>query len=284
MTAFRFALFATAACLGLAGLVCAAHAQDSIELAYDAPDGCPGRMEFVASVEGRGGRFGGDGAALRVRGLVVSIAKREESYIGSLRVEGSEGASDVREVHAGECAEVSEGLAVIAAITLGPQGRTGSGQSAVASEGTDQASTGAAVGKAQQQRPSEDAAAEPRLRGSAFGQDKTLEVAAGTMRFDGVAHYTLMVGGEFGFIPSVVLPRYDFVISRANFVTPPSAASRLVGQVLQVDLTWLGPATHTSGDLATRAYGTQAALRSCAGLTYDMDGLTLLGCAEFGLG
>jgi hypothetical protein len=282
MNTFRFALLATASGLLLAALACVAHAQHGVELAYDAPDGCPSRMEFIAAVERRGGRFDGEGA-LQAHELVVSVAKQQDDYVGAFRMQGAKGASGVREVHARACAEVSEALAVIAAIALGSQAEARAEEHAAALQETDHA--GRTAGSPQPQpAPNDEPALKPQLRGSVFEQDKTLRVDAGTMRFDSVAHYTLLAGAEFGLIPGVVLPRYDLVISRANLVTPPSASSRLVGQVLQVHWSWLGPATYTSGDLSTRVYGLQAGLRSCAGLTYDMDGLTLLGCAEFGLG
>jgi hypothetical protein len=266
--------------LVLGSIAGAAHAQSRIDVRYEAPHGCPSQQDFVSAVEARGASF--EGETPRVHVLRAAITPQDDGFLGTLRVHGDDSASAVREVRADACPAVVEGLAVIAAIAIGPEDATAAVPSTGAAGSATPSQTPAQVQRSQPTPP--DAKPPLRLRGSSFGQEETLPVEAGELRFDHVSQYTLMAGAEIGLIPSLVMPRYDFVLSGADFMTPPGGVSRLVGQILQVDWTWLGPATRVSGELATRAYGLQAALRSCAAFAYDTDGWSLLVCGEFGLG
>lgn len=96
-----------------------AKAETRVALTYEVPPGCPPETEFVSSVETRGGKFEGAVAAAHARSLEVKIRPGRQGFEGSLRVEDAAGASALREVHAAECSEVVNGLALVAAIALG---------------------------------------------------------------------------------------------------------------------------------------------------------------------
>ena len=123
-----------------------------------------------------------------------------------------------------------------------------------------------------------------RLHASTFGSANSVAVKAGTLRFDCAHSYTLGAGAMLGPLAGVPVPRFDFTGSLASFVTPPAAHSHLVGPILQVGWSWLGPATRASQGLQTRLLGLQAGLRACSAIDYDSEGLVLLVCSEFNVG
>jgi hypothetical protein len=231
-------------------------------------------------VAARGGQF--DAAAdARVRGIDITIRKTTQGFTASLRIDPADSASALREVHAAECGEVANGLAVVAAIALGARPTEAPPDTAVSTPPPAKHDASTAIA------PSVPTPAEtptPRLRGSTFTLPKTIEVAPGTLRFDRAVSYTLGAGIATGILPPQVLPRYDFTISNASFVTPPSGSSYLVGPVLQVRWSWLGPGIHHSSDFSTRALGMLAGVSSCSAITYDSEGMVLLVCGEFGVG
>ncbi len=250
----------------LAGRTGRAQSGGTARLTYAAPATCPAQHEFEAAVEMRGGRWDADGG---VTALDVAIVPDEGGFRGTLRVAQSDGTEAVREVHADRCGDVVGGLAVISAITLG----------APAKETPAPSSRPA---PAPVRRPPPET--RTRLRGSSFGRPETLAVERGTLRFDDARSYTLAAGAQLGLLPGIVVPRYDFVITRAGFVTPPSGPSLLSGPVLQVHWSWLGPATYHAADASVHMYGLAAGLSSCAAFAYDTHGLGLLACGTFDVG
>src|SRR5687768_16141608 len=101
-----------------------ARAEASVQLGYRAPEECPSQTGFVAAVASRGGRFDTAEASSRLRSVDISIQKGAQGLEGSLRLEDSAGASTVRQVHAGQCSEVVNGLAIVTAIALSGDTRT----------------------------------------------------------------------------------------------------------------------------------------------------------------
>jgi hypothetical protein len=217
-----------------------------------------------------------------LRSIDISIHESTQGFEGSLRLEAKEGPKAVREVHAQLCSEVASGLAIVAAIALGGAPE----QSAPEPEG--QQSPTKPVATAQERTPTlaPDARpdAKPRFVTSSFKHDPIVDVQAGPLRFDRVRNYTLGAGADFGLLPGLLVPRYEFSISLANLVTPPSMHSYLVGPILEVFWTVFGPGSVHHQGFTTRAFGFEAGVRSCSAFTYDSQGLTLLGCGEFGVG
>ncbi len=261
------------------------YGDEGTSLSYAAPDGCPSRADFVASVEARGARF--DAAAPLARRLEVSIAKGSDGFTGSLRVDGADGGSGTREVHAAGCGEVADGLSVVAAIALGAHPEDA--KPPAASETKPSAPAPAPAVPESPGRPTSPPRSMPppteegRLRGTNFGTPKTLEVPAGTLRFERARSYQLAAGATYGVLPTV-MPRFDLTLSIANFVQTPSRVSTLVGNVLQVAWSFLGPTTYETGGYSTRALGILAGVNSCSSPLYDTGGAIIMICAEFRVG
>jgi hypothetical protein len=246
-----------------------ALAESKVRLTYRAPEECPVEGAFVAAIQARGGRFD-DGGKDLPRAIEIDIRPAESGFEGSLRVDGGSGLSDMRRVHAEHCAEIIEGLAVVAAIALG-------GDGAHARQEVARPQSNAVPPLA----PSQPKA---RLQGSSLPRVDTVHVTEGMLRFERETNLTLSAGVALGLVPGVALPRYEFVIESAHFVTTPASSTPLVGPILGVTWSWLGPGTYHAGDLATRAFGFHTGLRSCSAITYDTQGLTFLACGEFAVG
>jgi hypothetical protein len=266
-----------------------ARAETRAALIYHVPAGCPPEPEFVSSVRARGGRFEGVAPEARARSLEVTVRSGTQGFEGSLQVEDATGASAVREVHAAECSEVVKGLAVVAAIALGGEPSNEAPADAPAVEPSE-ASTPALVSPkpvppAHGRRELDPRKAEqkPRLRGNSFDRVDTVEVERGKMRFDRAHTYTLAGGVQFGLVP-VVLPRVEFTVGTANFVTPPSGSSYLVGPILQVEWDFFGPGTFRTGDFSTDIWGSHVAVLVCSAFIYDAEAFSLSACGEFGGG
>ena len=112
-----------------------------------------------------------------------------------------------------------------------------------------------------------------------------MEVPAGTLRFQSLLTTTVTAGVVVGMIPSVVLPRYDLTLFRGNFATTPNALTYLVGPILNLRVSYLGPGTFRANDgYTTRASGFGFGASGCRAPLYDTRGLTLLGCIEYAAG
>jgi hypothetical protein len=255
-------------------------------LAYQVPAGCPAQAEFVAAVEARGAHFQGAEAVARARALNVRIEPTATGFVGSLEVTRPDGTASSREIHDPTCGDVVTGLAVIAAIALGGRAEAGPSEAADEAPTTAAAEHQSGASSSAVTTPEEDPAAapvsRPRLRGTNLRLPGEIPVEAGTLRIEQDNRYTLGAGIDYGLLRGFALPRAEFTISTANFILPPSASSYLIGHVLQVQWSFLGPGTHRSGDYSTRVLGFGASLNSCSGLTYDDQGLSLLVCGEFG--
>jgi hypothetical protein len=261
-------------------------AGSSATLKYSAPRGCPPETEFVAAVGVRGGLFERAEPEGSGRQLDVSIRKDGAGFAGSFQVVDGGGASGAREVHASSCAEVMDGLAVVTAIALREDAEKTPATAPMASE-----TPPVAVPPAPAPAPAPPPAVSPepdegRLRGrSEFGMaDKAVEVEAGRLAFRKAVALTLAAGGAVGLVPSVVLPRYDFTFTRADFVTTPGARSYLIGPIVRVRASVLGEGTYRSQDLSTSAAGLSFGVGVCFSPIYDTRALVLLLCGEFGGG
>ena len=262
-----------AATLGLlATLASPARAGTVAGLSYRVPGECPVEAAFVAAVAARGGNFDRLRSVEASRSLEISIEKHPTGFRGSLQVRAKDGDSDAREVYAEGCAEVVNGLAVVTAIALGGP-ETTVPASAEATPRADAASAPPAPTPA----PPDDS----RLRSLNLGGVDSIRVGAGTLGVNAAMTYSLSGGLAVGVIPSVVMPRYDLSISRANFVTPPDGRHYLVGNVVRVRVSWLGDATYRSVDTSTRLYGFSFGIDLCAAPVYDRRGLILLACVEY---
>lgn len=256
-------------------------AKDTVRLRYEAPASCPPEADFRSWVSARHGRFDVATAAETVTSIDVAIDEKSNGFEGSLRVEGGEQPSGARTVHDASCAEVAKGLAVVAAIALGASDEEVPPVAvAVASPPAPAASSVEAP------KPTTPAAPEgkPRLRGTSVRQPDAVPTEAGTLRFDRDHRYTLAAGVQLGLVPSLVLPRYDFTLAFANFVTPPAGSTHLVGPIMQLGWSWLGPATRHTDGYATQAIGMLIHADPCFALSYDTAGLNLLLCTELSIG
>jgi hypothetical protein len=285
----RFAPFAQLALLTLSS---PARAQPATGLAYEAPAGCPTRLEFFAAVSARGGEFDrADGSGGGDRVVVVSVRKGDHGFGGTVHVRSGQHATDKREVNGPSCNEVVDALAVVTAIEL--HATTQDLAPVVAASAADKpASTPpypSAVPRPGSPEPTAAAPPSPdkRLRGSTRifpPRRESVVVRAGTLRFDLQQSATVYAGAAVGLIPSVLVPRYDLSGVVANFVTTPEGAQRIAGLVFNLRLSALGRATYRSADTTTDAAGFSFGLDICQSPIYDTTGFVLLLCGEYGGG
>ena len=95
---------------------------------------------------------------------------------------------------------------------------------------------------------------------------------------------TLSGGVMLGVVPGLVLPRYDFTLERASYITTPAQTNYLIGSVFSVRWSYLGVATHRDGDYTTDLQGFRAGVLGCSSLAYDTRSLVLLLCSGFTVG
>lgn len=270
---------AVAPAIAVSWLASLANAEP-VGLRFEAPTGCPNESEFVAAVGERGGHFDGPEAAARADSLEVEVLARNGSFAGSLRVLGSAGTSDLREVRDTNCAEVVRGLAVVAAIALGADGEQRSGDTMPAAAPAPKTADRGAKRKVETP-PTERSR---RLRGATFPLVDRVEVPAGTLHFDSERAYSLMAGAEFGTFPGFVLPRVDFTGALANFVTTPGGDSHLILPVIQLRSSLSAGGVRRFADYETRAVAFRLGVDICSLASYDSQGWVLMFCGEFGGG
>lgn len=273
--------------LGASALSSSVARAAAARLEYRAPEGCPAQAGFVSAVEARGASLerAADGAPRLLR---VLIERADGGFSGSLQVGEGAAASGARRVHAATCAEVSDALAVVAAIAL--EGDPEAGSAPVSAVPVDSGASSAprAVSVAPAPAVSVTTLATPvgpkapRLQ-TVMGED-SVEVEAGKLSFGNIVRYTLSAGAALGVVPHLTLPRFDFSISSARLVSAPGERDFLVGSVLRVRWTFLGPAEYHSAGFDTRVVAIKAGIGACTPLTYDPDGLVLELCSEIAAG
>jgi hypothetical protein len=277
MLVFRRGLMTALSLVGSSALALGARAETSVHLAYEAPKGCPSQAQFEAAVQERGGRF--DLAPSQVVGSELHVALRSDgaAFSGSLQLQGAQPAAGLRQVHAAACDEAMHAIAVITALLLRPAQMD--------------AAEPATLPDAPAASPAPDAAtpaaATPasRLRNVGWWDSESVAVGAGTLTFDNSVTHTLTGGVDVGWIPSVVLPRYDLTMSRANIVTTPDGNRYLVSGVLpRARWTVLGGGSYQFGDVSTQIFGFRAAFGTCYSFGFDLGGLAVLACAEVAAG
>jgi len=278
------ALLGSALAAGTIALSSSVAQAASARLSYSAPEGCPAEAAFVSALEARGASLEHAGDA---RLFEVRIERAAGGFSGSFQVgEGSE-ASGLRRVHGSTCAEVSDALAVVAAIAL--EGGAETGATAAPPDTTPPVATPVTVSVAPPPVVSAVALATapveppaPTLKTVMYKDE--VEVPAGQLSLGYMARYTFAAGAAFGVIPGLTLPRLDFSISRANLVSAPGDQSFLLGTVLRVRWSFLGPGEHHAPGFDTRVVGIKAGIGSCTPLTYDPNGLVLELCTEIAAG
>ncbi len=255
----------------------------SARLSYVAPEGCPTEAAFVSAVEARGASLE---RAAEATLFGVRIERGSGGFSGSFQVgEGSE-ASGARRVHGSTCAEVSDALAVVAAIALeggsepSPAASPNGIQSVAAPVTVSVAPAAIVTATALSTAPVEPPA--PTLK-TVMYKDQ-VEIPAGQLSLGYMARYTLSAGAAFGVIPGLTLPRLDLSISRANLVSAPGDQDFLLGALFRVRWSFLGPAKFHASGFDTEIWGLKAGVGSCAPLTYNRDGLVLELCSEFAVG
>jgi hypothetical protein len=252
-----------------------------VALRFDAPSACPNEAEFIAAVTERGGRFDGPEALARVRGVDVEVTATGGGFTGVLRVESPAGASDHREVHDADCAEVVRGLGVVAAIALGSEGH-GHADESHAPAATAAPETSAPRGlRSEAALPAEG---KRRLRGGTFSQVDQVNVPAGTLRFDSDRAFSLAGGVDFGMFPGMVVPRWELAGSVANFITKPDGGTHLILPFTQLRGSLSAPATRVFDDYEMRVVAFRFGVDICDLVNYDSSGFVLSLCMELGGG
>jgi hypothetical protein len=253
-------------------------------LTYRAPAECPPEPAFVAAVGARGGRLDRPATGGSARAFDVSITHGGSAYRGSLQVLGSDGASGAREVHAASCAEVVDGLAVVTAIALRAEPEA-------ATPPPPAPAAAAAPAPPQGNPPPEP----DRLRIMKIRGVDTIQVNGSKIGVGRVLSYSFSAGADFGLVPGTVMPRYDFSVARANFITPPDGLHYVIGNIVRARVSWFGAGTTHVEDAVTEAHdyvggtftsvhGFSFGIDICHAPHYDLSGIVLMFCAEYGGG
>jgi len=259
-------------------------------LNYDVAAGCPGEAEFRQAVERRGVELA-SGPGGPVRAVGVEIRAVAGGFAGTVRVEPRSGEAGTRAVRAASCSEVVDGLALVTAIAL-REAEAGTNGADEQPPSTPPETEPAAA------PPREPAASEARavsgpegperplrLRGTNFGSPQAELVPAGTLRFESARTATLHGGAVVGWVPGVVLPRYELELKATHFAVSPSGTTHLVGPTIAVRWSLLGYGTHRSADdYETRVNGLLAGVSSCSALAFDSEGLQAFLCGDFAMG
>jgi hypothetical protein len=242
-----------------------ALAVDDSRLQYDAPEGCPTRVELEAAVTARGGNF--NTKLVQSSTFQISIARQADGFHASLTVQSAARTSNPREVRAATCNEVVDALAVVTAIALNA-GKT-----------TETKSEPPAIAQ-----PPPIASARPPLRGSADVWSKTVDVEAGKLHLDHALAIEAFAGPVFGLVSTRAIERLDISASRANFVTLPSGDSYLLGTIVRLRASLLFDQSYRFGDFKSEIGGQELGASLCFSPHYDTAGWVLLGCAEISAG
>ena len=232
-----------------------------VTLHYEAPDSCPTQSEFIQAVARRGSTFDTPSTKRAARAMNVTIHGDTHGFAGLLEVRENDVISEPRQVHAEDCAEVTDGLAVVTAIALRGDPEPKETQP--------------------HQGPPPDPSDEQGLRKVADVFTYKFPVSAGTLAFKSVLPVTVSFGAAVGVIPSLVLQRIDLNLFRANFVTTPAGETYLVGPILRARVSVLGEQTLTTVGYSTKASGFSFGMSGCRAAVYDTRGLMIMGCLEY---
>jgi hypothetical protein len=266
-------------------LTTGASAASPVALEYSAPNSCPGQSQFVAAVTARDGNFERSDSA-SPSAIRIEIHREGERFSGVLEVQTRTGTSARRQVQADDCAEVVAGLAVVTAIALRedttpPASVASAGESASEPEPPPAPATVAARPTAPAPAPKKDT----RLHTlGVWDSESSVKVDAGELGVNHERALTLSAGATFGAIPGLVLPRYELTFSLASFITTPASERYLIGSLPRVRVSLLGKSTLHGAGFDSSVAGFLAGAGTCASIWYDLEGLVLLGCADFAVG
>jgi hypothetical protein len=218
----------------------------------------------------------------------VVFRNDDRGFTGTVQLRDGESTSGQRELHASLCGEVMDGLAVVAAIAL-----RGDSEAPPSNAASAVPASAAASPLPKGVPPTEPVTSQPVPRGTAverrlqnIGQSgkETTTIGAGELTFDNVLGISASAGMVLGAIPSVVLPRYDLTISRANFVTTPDARDFMTGVVPRLRWTYLGTGTYRTNEFSTQLNGFSAGLSGCRSLVYYIRGPVVMVCGGIAAG
>lgn len=108
----------------------------SVGIEYLAPAECPGATSFLDEIRKRTSRVSVHESGAGAGGMQISIAAREDRFIGSLMRRSANGGVSTRSLEAASCVEVASALALIAALALDPDADTSASPATVLSTST----------------------------------------------------------------------------------------------------------------------------------------------------
>ena len=261
--------------LALLALPPTAFAASATGLSFEAPAECGGESEFVSAVESRGGRFAVVQSSRPA--MAVSIHKTEAGFVGTFRVQGAAERSVPREVRGSSCGEVIDALAVVTAIALHPESER--------EPSATPAQPASEVGQTPRPETSLHGLTEKQFKGSSAWAGDSVQMQAGSLRFDPKLAWTFYYGATLGPVPSATVPSLGLSFHLADFVTTPDGHQRIVGPILWGRLGLSAPpgASYRAPGTTTGISSQSMALGVCWSPLYDTRGLVLLGCFESGL-
>lgn len=197
-------------------LLFAARSASASELStYDAPEGCPDRVAFVAAVEERGGSV----AALDAHRVEVVVRASEDGYVGALTLHDGVDASEPCVVRDASCANVVEALALATTVAL----RAGPSEPAAPT-------------------PSPKAPAAPRVDAQQGPEPGTVTSVDWVKVWAGI-------GSPIG-----VAPRFDLTWDSTDMVTGPDGRAPLL-RIFRARFGFVGPITTSSPRSTATTYG-----------------------------
>jgi hypothetical protein len=97
---------------------------ESIAIHYAAPEQCPTETRFANEIVARTSRARLSVEAQGLRVFRATISARNDTFVGQLDAEASDGSSAAREVISATCSEVTTALALMVAIAVDPKAST----------------------------------------------------------------------------------------------------------------------------------------------------------------
>lgn len=117
-----------AACVAILVIASAARAQpeapEPLEIAYEAPEGCPSASAFFREITARTTRARAAQPGERARVMHVVVTKRGDDHAGRLWIDDASVSSSSRSVAGKTCGEVVGALALIGALAVDPRAST----------------------------------------------------------------------------------------------------------------------------------------------------------------